>query len=115
MLDQGRLRLGLRNLMTEDPALRVRTTPPTGQTIILGLSELHLEMILDRLKREFSVEASVGRPQVLYKETITSPVQGQGRYIAQTGGRGQYGCARIRILPRKPRERYEVVDDTLGG
>jgi elongation factor G len=114
MLDQGKLRLGLRKLMAEDPALRVRTNPQTGQKIILGISERHLEMILDRLKREFSVNASVGRPQVLYKETITSPVQGQGRYIAQTGGRGQYGCARIRVLPRKPGEGYEFVDDTLG-
>jgi len=115
MLDQGRLRLGLRKLMTEDLALRVHADDQTGQVVIAGVSELHLEITVDRLKREFSVEASVGRPRVVYKETITRPAAGQGRYITQTGGRRQYGHAKIRLLPRRPGEGYEFVDHTSGG
>jgi elongation factor G len=115
MLDQGRLRLGLRKLMAEDPALRVQTSDQTRQVVIAGMSELHLEIIIDRLTREFNVEASVGRPQVAYKETVTRPAEGEGRYIRQTGGRGQYGHAKIRLLPRKPGEGYEFVNDTTGG
>jgi elongation factor G len=115
MLDQARLRLGLRNLMAEDTALRAHADDQTGQVVIAGASELHLEIILDRLKREFNVEAGVGRPQVVYKETITCPAAGEGRYIGQTGGRARYGHARIGLVPRGPGEGYEFVDHTFGG
>jgi elongation factor G len=114
-VDQEKLGLGLGKLMAEDPTFRVETDRQTGQVIIHGMGELHLEIIVDRLKREFNVEASVGRPQVAYKETITRPAEGEGRYIRQTGGRGQYGHAKIRLLPRKPGEGYEFVNDTTGG
>ena len=113
--DQEKLGLGLQKLMAEDPTFRVRTDQQTGQTIIAGMGELHLEIIVDRLKREFSVDASVGRPQVAYKETITRPAEAEGRWIRQTGGRGQYGHAKIRIVPRKPGEGYEFVNKIVGG
>ena len=102
--DQEKLGLGLGKLMAEDPTFRVQTDQDTGQVVIAGMGELHLEIIVDRLKREFNVEASVGKPQVAYKETITKASEGEGRYIKQTGGRGQYGHARIRLIPRKPGE-----------
>jgi elongation factor G len=101
--------------MAEDPTFRVKTDPETGQVVISGMGELHLEIIVDRLKREFSVEATVGKPQVAYKETITRGAEGEGRYIKQTGGKGQYGHAKIRLIPRKPGEGYEFVNDTIGG
>src|ERR1700676_1830289 len=101
--------------MAEDPTFRVKTDDQTGQVVIAGMGELHLEIIVDRLKREFNVEASVGRPQVAYKETLTRPAEGEGRYIKQTGGRGQYGHAKIRILPRKPGEGYEFENEIVGG
>ncbi len=113
--DQEKLGLGLQKLMAEDPTFRVRTDQQTGQTIIAGMGELHLEIIVDRLKREFSVDASVGRPQVAYKETITRPAEAEGKWIRQTGGRGQYGHAKIRIMPRKPGEGYEFVNKIAGG
>ncbi len=113
--DQEKLGLGLQKLMAEDPTFRVRTDQQTGQTIIAGMGELHLEIIVDRLKREFSVDASVGRPQVAYKETITRPAEAEGKWIRQTGGRGQYGHAKIRIMPRKPGEGYEFVNKIVGG
>jgi elongation factor G len=113
--DQEKLGIGLQKLMAEDPTFRVRTDQQTGQTIIAGMGELHLEIIVDRLKREFSVEASVGRPQVAYKETITRPAEAEGKWIRQTGGRGQYGHAKIRIAPRKPGEGYEFVNKIVGG
>jgi elongation factor G len=113
--DQEKLGLGLQKLMAEDPTFRVRTDQQTGQTIIAGMGELHLEIIVDRLKREFSVDASVGRPQVAYKETITRPSEAEGKWIRQTGGRGQYGHAKIRIAPRKPGEGYEFVNKIVGG
>jgi elongation factor G len=113
--DQEKLGLGLQKLMAEDPTFRVRTDQQTGQTIIAGMGELHLEIIVDRLKREFSVDASVGRPQVAYKETITRPADAEGKWIKQTGGRGQYGHAKIRIAPRKPGEGYEFVNKIVGG
>jgi elongation factor G len=115
MADRERLGQGLHKLMAEDPALRVQADDQTGQVVIAGVSELHLEIVIDRLKREFSVEARVGRPQVLYKETITRTAEGDGRYIGQTGGRGQYGHVKIRLLPRRPGEGYEFVDHTFGG
>ena len=113
--DQEKLGMGLAKLMAEDPTFRVRTDTETGQTVIAGMGELHLEIIVDRLKREFSVEASVGKPQVAYKETITRGAEGEGRYVKQTGGRGQYGHARIRLIPRKPGEGYEFDNKIVGG
>jgi elongation factor G len=113
--DQEKLGNGLAKLQAEDPTFRVRTDHETGQVVIAGMGELHLEIIVDRLKREFSVEASVGRPQVAYKETLTAPASGEGRYIRQTGGRGQYGHAKIRIAPRQPGEGFEFENDIVGG
>ncbi|MCC7185143.1 MAG: elongation factor G [Acidobacteria bacterium] len=113
--DQEKLGLGLSKLMAEDPTFRVKTDTDTGQVVIAGMGELHLEIIVDRLKREFSVEATVGKPQVAYKETITKASEGEGRYIKQTGGRGQYGHAKIRLIPRKPGEGYEFSNEIVGG
>jgi elongation factor G len=113
--DQEKLGAGLQKLMAEDPTFRVNTDQQTGQTIIRGMGELHLEIIVDRLKREFNVDASVGRPQVAYKETLTIPAEGEGRYVRQTGGRGQYGHAKIRLVPRQPGEGYEFVNNIVGG
>ena len=113
--DQEKLGMGLGKLMAEDPTFRVKTDTETGQVVIAGMGELHLEIIVDRLKREFNVEASVGKPQVAYKETITKAAEGEGRYIKQTGGRGQYGHARIRLIPRKPGEGYEFENEIVGG
>ncbi len=113
--DQEKLGLGLGKLMAEDPTFRVRTDDQTGQVVIAGMGELHLEIIVDRLKREFNVEASVGRPQVAYKETLTRPAEGEGRYVRQTGGRGQYGHAKIRLVPRQPGEGYEFLNKIVGG
>ena len=89
--DQEKLGQGMAKLMAEDPTFRVTTDEQTGQVVIAGMGELHLEIIVDRLKREFGVEASVGKPQVAYKETLTAPAEGHGRFIRQTGGRGQFG------------------------
>src|SRR5690348_13714953 len=113
--DQEKLGMGLGKLMAEDPTFRVKTDQDTGQVVIAGMGELHLEIIVDRLKREFSVEATVGRPQVAYKETLTRPAEGEGRYIRQTGGRGQYGHAKIRLVPRNPGEGYEFINNIVGG
>jgi elongation factor G len=113
--DQEKLGMGLGKLTQEDPTFRVKTDTETGQVVIAGMGELHLEIIVDRLKREFSVEATVGKPQVAYKETITKASMGEGRYIKQTGGRGQYGHAKIRLIPRKPGEGYEFENETVGG
>src|SRR5213594_4110284 len=114
-VDQEKLGQGLQKLMAEDPTFRVKTDEQTGQVVIAGMGELHLEIIVDRLKRELNVEASVGRPQVAYKETLTRPAEGEGRYIKQTGGRGQYGHAKIRLIPRQPGEGYEFINDIVGG
>ena len=113
--DQEKLGMGLAKLMAEDPTFRVKTDVETGQVVIAGMGELHLEIIVDRLKREFSVEATVGAPQVAYKETITRAADGEGKYIKQTGGRGQYGHAKIRLIPRKPGEGYLFENETVGG
>jgi len=113
--DQEKLGLGLQKLKAEDPTFHVKTDVDTGQVVIAGMGELHLEIIVDRLKREFSVEASVGKPQVAYKETVTRASEGEGRYIKQTGGRGQYGHAKIRMIPRKPGEGYEFENEIVGG
>ncbi len=113
--DQEKLGQGLGKLQAEDPTFRVQTDVDTGQVVIRGMGELHLEIIVDRLKREFGVEASVGRPQVAYKETLTQPAQAEGRYVRQTGGRGQYGHVKIRLAPRKPGEGFEFENKIVGG
>jgi len=113
--DQEKLGQGLAKLQAEDPTFRVSTDHETGQVVIAGMGELHLEIIVDRLKREFSVEASVGRPQVAYKETLTRAADGEGRYIRQTGGRGQYGHAKIRLEPGKPGDGFVFENDIVGG
>ena len=113
--DQEKLGMGLSKLMAEDPTFRVRTDTETGQVVIAGMGELHLEIIVDRLKREFGVEANVGAPQVAYKETVTKASEGEGRYVKQTGGRGQYGHAKIRMIPRKPGEGYTFENEIVGG
>ncbi len=113
--DQEKLGVGLGKLMAEDPTFRVKTDQQTAQTVIEGMGELHLEIIVDRLKREFNVEANVGRPQVAYKETLTMAAEGEGRYVRQTGGRGQYGHAKIRLVPRQPGEGYLFENKIVGG
>jgi elongation factor G len=113
--DQDKLSQGLQRLAEEDPTFRVRTDEETGQTLIAGMGELHLEIIVDRLKREFSVDANVGRPQVAYRETIGRPVENvEGRFVRQTGGRGQYGHAIISMEPFSGGG-YEFVDRIVGG
>ena len=112
--DQEKLSHGLAKLMQEDPTFKVETDRDTGQTKISGMGELHLEIIVDRLKREFSVEANVGKPQVAYKETIKRGAGAEGKYIKQTGGRGQYGHCKIEIEPA-PGESYVFVNDIKGG
>ena len=113
--DQEKLGLGLAKLMAEDPTFRVKTDEQTGQVVIAGMGELHLEIIVDRLKREFNVEASVGKPQVAYKETLTRPADGEGRYIRQTGGHGQYGHAKIHLYPAEPGTGYLFENEIVGG
>jgi len=114
--DQDKLSQGLQRLTEEDPTFRVRTDDETGQTLISGMGELHLEIIVDRLMREFSVDANVGRPQVAYRETVHKRVEKvQGRFVRQTGGRGQYGHAVINMEPAAPGEGYEFIDKIVGG
>jgi elongation factor G len=112
--DQEKLGQGLAKLMSEDPTFKVETDRDTGQTKISGMGELHLEIIVDRLKREFNVEANVGKPQVAYKETVRKPAKGEGRYIKQTGGRGQYGHAKIELEPA-PGEGFVFENEITGG
>jgi elongation factor G len=113
--DQERLGISLQRLAVEDPSFRVSSDEETGQTLISGMGELHLEIIVDRLLREFKVEANVGKPQVAYRETITKNVEMEGKYIKQTGGRGQYGHCWIRIFPQEPGKGFEFVDKVVGG
>jgi elongation factor G len=114
--DQDKLGAGLQRLTDEDPTFRVRTDDETGQTLISGMGELHLEIIVDRLMREFNVDANVGRPQVAYRETISKPVEKvEGKFVRQTGGRGQYGHAVINLEPAEPGEGYEFLDKIVGG
>ena len=113
--DQEKLGAGLAKLTVEDPTFRVRTDDQTGQVVISGMGELHLEILVDRLRREFGVDAAVGRPQVAYRETLTRPAESEGRYVKQTGGRGQYGHVRIRVVPAPPNHGFEFVDDIVGG
>jgi elongation factor G len=113
--DQDKMGLSLARLSEEDPTFRIRTDTETGQTIISGMGELHLEVIVDRMLREFKVEGNVGRPQVAYRETITQAVEAEGRFVRQSGGRGQYGDCWIRIEPLGPSGGFEFVNKVVGG
>jgi elongation factor G len=113
--DQEKLGIGLQRLAAEDPSFKVNTDQETGQTIIQGMGELHLEIIVDRLKREFGVDANVGRPQVAYRETIRKQAEGVGKFVRQTGGRGQYGHAEVRLEPLEPGTGFEFVNAIVGG
>jgi elongation factor G len=113
--DQDRMGEALRRLSEEDPTFRTRYDDETGQTIISGMGQLHLDVIVDRMLREFRVEANVGRPQVAYKETITSAARAEGRFIRQTGGHGQFGVVDIQVAPRERGAGFEFVDATKGG
>jgi elongation factor G len=113
--DQEKLGAGMQKLMAEDPTFRVKTDQATGEVVIAGMGELHLEIIVDRLKREFNVEASVGRPQVAYKETLTRPADGEMKYAKQTGGRGQYGHAKIHLFPGEPGSGFVFQNVIKGG
>jgi len=113
--DQDKMAIALNKLTEEDPTFQLRTDAETGQTIISGMGELHLEVIVDRLFREFKVEANVGRPQVAYRETITRDAQAQGKYIRQTGGHGQYGDVWIRVAPNERGKGFEFINAIVGG
>ncbi|HAY23189.1 MAG TPA: elongation factor G [Desulfobacterales bacterium] len=113
--DQDKLGQALNKIMAEDPSFRVHTDAQTGQTIIAGMGELHLEIIVDRLMREFKVDAQVGQPQVSYRETITQPVEAEGRFIRQTGGRGQFGHVWLKLQPLPPGTGVEFEDHIVGG
>ena len=113
--DQEKMGMALSKLAQEDPTFKVHTDPDSGQTIISGMGELHLEIIVDRMMREYKVEANVGKPQVAYRETIRRKSEAEGKYIRQTGGRGQYGHAKIRIEPNEPGKGYEFVNEIVGG
>ncbi len=113
--DQEKMGMALAKLAQEDPTFRVRTDIDSAQTIIAGMGELHLEIIVDRMMREYKVEANVGKPQVNYRETIRSNADAEGKYIRQTGGSGNYGHAKIRISPNEPGKGYEFSNDTKGG
>jgi elongation factor G len=114
--DQDKLGAGLQRLSEEDPTFRVTSDEETGQTLISGMGELHLEIIVDRLKREFNVDANVGRPQVAYRETVSKPAEKvQGKFVRQTGGSGQYGDVIINLYPQEPGKGYEFADKIVGG
>ncbi len=113
--DQEKMGYALQRLSEEDPTFKIKSNQETNQTIIWGMGELHLEILVDRMKREFKVEANVGAPQVAYKETIRQASQGEGKYIRQTGGRGQYGHALIKLEPKGRGEGFEYVDAIKGG
>ena len=114
-VDQEKMGMALAKLAQEDPTFKVRTDITNGQTIISGMGELHLEIIVDRMMREYKVEANVGKPQVNYRETIRAKAEAEGKYIRQTGGSGNYGHAKIRIEPNEPGKGYEFSNDTKGG
>jgi elongation factor G len=113
--DQEKMGMALGRLAQEDPTFKVHTDPDSGQTIISGMGELHLEIIVDRMMREYKVEANVGKPQVAYRETIRKHAEAEGKYIRQTGGRGQYGHAKIKLDPQPAGTGYEFVNDIVGG
>jgi elongation factor G len=113
--DQDKMAIALTKLAEEDPTFQVRTDTESGQTIINGMGELHLEVIVDRLFREFKVEANVGRPQVAYRETITREAQAQGKHVRQTGGHGQYGDVWLRVAPNERGKGFEFINAIVGG
>jgi elongation factor G len=112
---QDKMSIALQKLAEEDPTFKTFTDPETGQTIISGMGELHLDIIVDRMLREFKVEANVGKPQVAYRETIRKAVKVEGKFARQSGGRGQYGHVWIELEPREPGEGYEFVNKIVGG
>ena len=114
-VDQEKMGIALQKLAQEDPSFRVHTDEESGQTIISGMGELHLEIIVDRMKREFKVEANVGKPQVAYRETIRSTVESEGKFVRQSGGRGQYGHVWLKIEPQEPGKGYEFENGIVGG
>jgi elongation factor G len=114
-VDQEKMGIALQRLAKEDPSFRVHTDPESGQTIISGMGELHLEIIVDRMKREFKVEANVGKPQVAYRETIRGTVESEGKFVRQSGGRGQYGHVWLKLEPLPPGKGYEFVNAIVGG
>ena len=113
--DQEKMSVALQKLAKEDPSFRVRTDEESAQTIISGMGELHLDIIVDRMRREFKVDANVGKPQVAYRETIRQSVEQEGKFVRQTGGRGQYGHVYLRIEPKEPGTGYEFVNAIVGG
>src|SRR5205823_13441666 len=113
--DQEKLGVALGRLADEDPTFKIRTDTETGQTLISGMGELHLEILVDRMKREFKVEANVGKPQVAYRETIRKKVEQEGKYIKQSGGRGNYGHVWIILEPNEKGKGFEFIDKIKGG
>jgi elongation factor G len=113
--DQEKLGMAISKLVQEDPTLRISTDPDTGQTILAGMGELHLEIIVDRMEREFNVSANVGKPQVAYRETIRGSAEAEGRFIRQTGGKGQYGHVKIRLEPLPPGSGFVFENQIVGG
>ncbi len=113
--DQEKMGLALKKLADEDPTFRIKSDQETGETVIAGMGELHLEILVDRMKREFKVEAQVGRPQVAYRETIRAEAEAEGKYIKQSGGKGQYGHVWIRVEPKEEGEGFEFTDEIKGG
>src|SRR6201999_3241897 len=113
--DQEKMGMALAKLAQEDPTFKVHTDPDSGQTIISGMGELHLEIIVDRMMREYKVEANVGKPQVAYRETIRKHAEAEGKYIRQTGGSGNYGHVKIRVEPNEAGKGFEFVNDIKGG
>src|SRR6266480_420703 len=113
--DQEKLGVGLQKLMADDPTLRIKNDTQTSQTIVCATGELHLEIICDRLKREFSVEAMVGKPQIAYKEMLTAPADGEMKYAGQVGDHGQYGHAKIHVHPGEPGTGYIFENEIVGG
>jgi elongation factor G len=114
-VDQEKMGLALQRLAKEDPSFRMATDPESGQTIISGMGELHLEIIVDRMKREFGVEANVGKPQVAYRETIRGTIESEGKFVRQSGGRGQYGHVWLKIEPNDPGKGNEFINGIVGG
>ena len=113
--DQEKMSLSLRKLQEEDPTFKVKSDMDTGETIISGMGELHLEVIIDRMRREFNVEANIGRPQVAYRETIKDTAKAEGKYIKQSGGRGQYGHVWLEVESKERGEGFEFIDKIKGG
>ena len=113
--DQEKMSLALQKLAKEDPSFRVHTDEESGQTIISGMGELHLDVLVDRMKREFSVEANIGKPQVAYRETIKETIDIEGKFVRQSGGKGQYGHVWLKLEPLGLDDEYEFVDEIVGG